>query len=160
LLEIAFTPDSDRDIGAGAERAWQVGRIDLANQSATNLRYGYFAYSVDFKVGPHAFLSASSIPLVDIMFTLAYSLQELQSNGSAEIDFTENSYVIRLVLNGDQVQFTSSRGGPPVAPQCPFGEYVAAARAFITAGIEHLVHHHPAIGDNPALRELREIAGV
>jgi hypothetical protein len=94
------------------------------------------------------------------MFTLAYSLQELQSNGSAEIDFTENSYVIRLVLNGDQVQFTSSRGGPPVAPQCPFGEYVAAARAFITAGIEHLVHHHPAIGDNPALRELREIAGV
>ncbi|MGP4088499.1 hypothetical protein [Streptomyces sp. KR55] len=160
MLKIGFTPDSDRDIPAAAEQAWQAGRIDLATQSATNLRYGYFAYPVDFTVDGHAFLSAAPTPLVDIMFTLAYSLQELKANGSAEIDFTENSYVIRLELDGDRVKFTSSHGAPPVAPQCPFEEYVAAARAFVAAGIEWLVNHHPAIGNNPALRELRELAGV
>lgn len=160
MLKIDFTPDSDSDIPAAAERAWQAGRIDLATQSATNLRYGYFEYPVDFKVGPHAFLSAAPTPLVDIMFTVAYSLQELQSNGSAEIDFTESSYVIRLVLDGDQVKFTSSHRAPSVAPQCPFAEYAATVRAFVTAGIECLERHHPAIGGNPALRELRELARV
>jgi hypothetical protein len=160
VLQISFTPDDTRDIPAAAERAWQAGRIDLATQSATNLRYGYFEYPVDFKVGEQAFLSVAPTPLVDIMFTLAYSLQTLRSDGSAEIDFTENSYVIRLQLEGDRVRFTPSHRAAPVPPECPLADYAKETRAFITSGIEWLVNRYPAIGGNPALSELRELAGV
>ncbi|MFK4066811.1 hypothetical protein [Streptomyces sp. NPDC029674] len=160
MLPIDFTPDSARDIPAGAESAWQAGRIDLATQRATNLRYGYFDYPVDFRVSSHAFLSASSTPLLDIMFTLAHSLRELRSRGSAEIDFTENSYVIRLAIDADQVRFTSSHRAPSAPPRCPLEEYATAARAFITRGTEYLVTHHPPLGDNPALSELRDLAGL
>ncbi|SCG07374.1 hypothetical protein GA0115255_122562 [Streptomyces sp. Ncost-T6T-2b] len=116
MLNIGFTPDSDMDIPAGAERAWRDGRIGLATLSATDLRYGWFAYRTDFEVGGHAFLSGAREPLVDTMFTLAHTLRGLYANGSAEIDFTESSYVIRLEVTGDRVTFTSSHRAPAEPP--------------------------------------------
>jgi hypothetical protein len=145
------------DIPAGAERAWREGLIGLATLSATDLRYGWFAYQIDFKVGGHAFLSATREPLVDIMFTLAYTLQELRAGGSAEIDFTENSYVIHLELAGDRVRFTSSHRAPAVPPECPFDDYAAAVRAFVASGIACLVENRPALAENPVLDELRAL---
>ncbi|MFI8947244.1 hypothetical protein ACIGO6_12075 [Streptomyces sp. NPDC053750] len=159
-MQIKFTPDSRRDIGAGYEQAWQAGRVDLAALGATDLRYGFFEYPVDFIVDGHAFLSADRPPLIDIMFTLGYSLESLESAGVAEIDFTENTYVIRLELAGDQVQFTSTRTVPTPHPSCSFDEYMSGVRSFITDGVEYLELHHPALSRNPAMRELRGLAGV
>ncbi|WP_191848645.1 hypothetical protein, partial [Streptomyces violaceochromogenes] len=139
------------------EKAWQDGRVDLATISATDLRYGWFAYQIDFKVGGHAFLSSTREPLVDIMFTLAYTLQELRAGGSAEINFTENSYVIHLKLVGNRVRFTSSHRTPAVPPECPFEDYTAAVRAFVASGVAYLVESRPALAENPALDELRAL---
>ncbi|MGW6738057.1 hypothetical protein [Streptomyces sp. NPDC055013] len=58
-MKIKFTPDSSGDIGSGYEKAWQAGRVDLATISATDLRYAFFEYPVDFVVDGHA----SSRPL-------------------------------------------------------------------------------------------------
>ncbi|MEW2611543.1 hypothetical protein AB0937_15350 [Streptomyces sp. NPDC047880] len=124
------------------------------------MRYGFFEYPVDFVVGGHAFLSAARPPLTDIMFTLGYSLEDLRSVGAAEIDFTENSYVIRLRRAGDQVQFTSTRGVPMPHPSCSFDAYAAEARAFITGGVEYLERRHPALARNPAMTSLRELADI
>lgn len=157
MLYIDFTPDSDMDIPAGAARAWREGLIGLATLSATDLRYGWFAYQIDFKVGGHAFLSATREPLVDIMFTLAYSLQELRADGSAQINFTENSYVIHLELVGDRVRFTSSHRTPAVPPECQFEDYTAAVRAFVASGVAYLVESRPALAENPVLDELRAL---
>ncbi|EFE73709.1 hypothetical protein K7395_28825 [Streptomyces filamentosus] len=157
MLNIGFTPDSDMDIPAGAERAWRDGRIGLATLSAADLRYGWFAYRTDFEVGGHAFLSAAREPLVDIMFTLAHTLQSLRANGSAEIDFTESSYVIRLELTGDQVTFTSSHRAPVEPPRCAVEEYAAVVRAFVATGAAWLVESRPAIAESPALHELRAL---
>ncbi|MFF9080986.1 hypothetical protein ACF1BR_15055 [Streptomyces rubiginosohelvolus] len=157
MLNIGFTPDSDMDIPAGAECAWREGRIGLATLSATDLRYGWFAYRIDFEVGGHAFLSAAREPLVDIMFTLAHTLRSLHENGSAEIDFTESSYVIRLELTGGRVAFTSSHRAPAEPPQCAVEEYGAAVRAFVATGVAWLVENRPAIAENPALHELRAL---
>ncbi|MEC7051352.1 hypothetical protein RFN57_03395 [Streptomyces violaceochromogenes] len=156
-MKINFTPDSSSDIGSGYEKAWQDGRVDLATISATDLRYGWFAYQIDFKVGGHAFLSSTREPLVDIMFTLAYTLQELRAGGSAEINFTENSYVIHLKLVGNRVRFTSSHRTPAVPPECPFEDYTAAVRAFVASGVAYLVESRPALAENPALDELRAL---
>lgn len=160
LPKINFTPDSRSDIGSGWEKAWEAGRIDLASLSATDLRYGFFEYPVDFTVDGHAFLSAARLPLIDIMFTLGHSLESLSSVGAAEIDFTENSYVIRLALAGDQVQFTSTRGVPTPPPSCSLDAYVSRVLSFITEGVEYLERHHPALTRNPAMASLRERAGV
>jgi hypothetical protein len=159
-LRIGFVPDTDIRVPAGAERAWRAGRIGLATLSATDLRYGWFAFPVDFEVGGHAFLSASREPLVDIMFSLAHSLHTLCSRGSAEIDFTENSYVIRLRRDGEDVEFTSSYAAPAVAPRCPVQEYVEGVCAFVGTGVEWLVEHRPALAENPALHELRALVRV
>ncbi|MFD5341165.1 hypothetical protein [Streptomyces hawaiiensis] len=157
MLHIEFTPDSDMDIPAGAARAWREGLIGLATLSVTDLRYGWFAYQIDFKVGGHAFLSATREPLVDIMFTLAYTPQELRAGGSAEINFTENSYVIHLKLVGDRVRFTSSHRTPAVPPECPVEDYTAAVRSFVASGVAYLVESRPALMENPALDELRAL---
>ncbi|MEU0243294.1 hypothetical protein ABZ192_03055 [Streptomyces sp. NPDC006235] len=160
-MKIKFTPDSSSDIGSGYQQAWQAGRVDLAALSATDLRYAFFEYPVDFIVDGHAFLSAARLPLIDIMFTLGYSLQSLRSTGTAEIDFTENTYVIRLQLIGDQVHFTSTpRGVPTPHPSCSFNEYVSGVRSFITDGVEYLEHRYPALARNPAMNSLRELADI
>ncbi|MEW2811271.1 hypothetical protein AB0929_29925 [Streptomyces massasporeus] len=156
-MKINFTPDSSSDIGAGYEKAWQDGRVDLATISATDLRYAFFAYPVDFIVDGHTFLSREEIPLVDIMFTLGRSLERLRSAGVAEIDFTENSYVIHLELVGDRVRFSSSHRAPAVPPECPFDGYAAAVRAFVASGVACLVESHPALAENPVLDELRAL---
>ncbi|MFJ5865247.1 hypothetical protein ACIQEY_12655 [Streptomyces parvus] len=157
MLNIGFTPDSDRDIPAGAERAWRDGRIGLATLSATDLRYGWFAYRTDFEVGGHVFLAGAREPLVDTMFTLAHSLRGLYANGSAEIDFTESSYVIRLEVTRDRVAFTSSHRAPAEPPRCAVEEYTAAVRAFVATGTAWLAGNRPAIAENPALHELRAL---
>jgi hypothetical protein len=159
-LKINFTPDSSSDIGSGYEKAWQSGRVDLATISATDLRYAFFEYPVDFVVDGHTFLSREQIPLVDIMFTLGHSLERLRSAGAAEVDFTENTYVIRMRLVGDQVQLTSSRGVPTPHPSCSFDAYVSGVRSFITDGVEYLELHYPALSQNPAMRSLRELADI
>ncbi|MFE5894707.1 hypothetical protein ACFQ6E_37995 [Streptomyces sp. NPDC056462] len=159
-LKIKFVPDSRRDIGSGYEQAWQAGRIDLAALSATDLRYGFFEYPVDFIVDDHAFLAGEQIPLIDIMFTLGSSLQSLRTTGSAEIDFTENTYVIRLELTVAQVQFTSTRGVLTPYPSCSLDEYMSGVRSFITGGVEYLELHHPALARNPAMISLRELADI
>lgn len=160
-MKIKFTPDSRSDIGSGYEKAWQAGRVDLAALSATDLRYEFFEYPIDFIVDGHAFLSAARPPLIDIMFTLGYSLQSLRSAGAAEIDFTEDAYVIRLQLVGNQVEFTSTPGGVPTPhPSCSFDEYVSGVRSFITDGVEYLELHHPALARNPAMRSLRELEDI
>ncbi|MER7484065.1 hypothetical protein ABTX60_41635 [Streptomyces sp. NPDC126510] len=159
--KIKFTPDSRRDIGSGYEKAWKAGRIDLAALGTTDLRYGFFEYPVDFTVDGHAFLSAARPPLIDIMFSLGRSMESLRTVGTAKIDFTENTYVIRLQLVGDQVQFTSTpRGVPTPHPSCSFDEYVSEARSFITDGLEYLEHHYPALARNPAMSSLRELANI
>ncbi|MFJ3972769.1 hypothetical protein ACIPYR_32100 [Streptomyces parvus] len=157
MLSIGFTPDSDMDIPAGAERAWRDGRIELATLSATDLRFGWFAYRTDFEVGGHAFLSGAREPLVDTMFTLAHTLRGLYANGSAEIDFTESSYVIRLEATGDRVTFTSSHRAPAEPPRCAVEDYAAAVRAFVATGTAWLAGNRPAIAANPALHELRAL---
>ncbi|MFI8894538.1 hypothetical protein [Streptomyces paradoxus] len=159
-MKIGFPPDSRSDIGAGWAQAWQAGRVDLAALSATDLRYGFFDYPVDFIVDGHAFLAASRTPLVDIMFTLGLSLHGLRTAGSAEIDFTENSYVIRLERAGDQVRFTASYGAPTPSPRCSLDAYTSAVRSFVADGVEYLERHHPALARNPAMQELRELAGI
>ncbi|MFJ1961829.1 hypothetical protein [Streptomyces massasporeus] len=156
-MKINFTPDSSSDIGSGYEKAWQDGRVDLATISATDLRYSFFEYPVDFIVDDHTFLSREEVPLVDIMFTLGRSLESLRSAGAAEIDFTENSYVIHLELVGDRVRFTSSHRAPAVPPECPFDDYAAAVRTFITSGVARLVENRPALAENPVLDELRAL---
>ncbi|MFD5131953.1 hypothetical protein [Streptomyces olindensis] len=142
-MKIRFTPDSSRDIDSGWERAWQAGRVDLAALTATDLRYGFFDYPVDFTVDGHAFLAGTRTPLVDIMFTVGRSLHGLRTEGSAEIDFTENTYVIRLERAGDQVRFTASYGSPTPPPRCSLDAYTAEARSFVTGGVEYLERHHP-----------------
>ncbi|MFI8895808.1 hypothetical protein [Streptomyces paradoxus] len=158
--KIKFMPDSRRDIGSGYEKAWETGRIDLATLSTTDLRYEFFEYRVDFTVDGHAFLSAARPPLLDIMFSLGRSIKSLRTAGTAKIDFTENTYVIRLQLVGDRVQFTSTRGVPTPHPNCSFDEYVSEARSFITGGVEYLERHYPALARNPAMSSLRELAGI
>ncbi len=157
-MKIRFTPDSSRDIDSGWERAWQAGRVDLAALTATDLRYGFFDYPVDFTVDGHAFLAGTRTPLVDIMFTVGRSLHGLRTEGSAEIDFTENTYVIRLERAGDQVRFTASYGAPTPPPRCSLDAYTAEARSFVTGGVEYLERHHPALARNPAMASLRELA--
>ncbi|MFI2715740.1 hypothetical protein ACH5AI_05230 [Streptomyces collinus] len=157
---IAFTPDSRSDIGSGWERAWQAGRVDLAALSATDLRYGFFSYPVDFIVEGHAFLSAARPPLTDIMFTSARSLHSLRDTGSAEIDFTENTYVIRLERAGDQVRFTPSYNAPTPRPRCSFDAYLSGVRSFVTDGVEYLEMRYPALAVNPAMHELRALVQV
>ncbi|MFD5229120.1 hypothetical protein ACFWJ5_11405 [Streptomyces qaidamensis] len=159
-MEIDFTPDSRSDIGSGWEQAWQAGRVDLAALSATDLRYGFFEYPVDFIVEGHAFLSAARPPLADIMFTSAHSLHSLRAAGSAEIDFTENTYVIRLELAGDQVRFTASHNAPTPRPHCSFDAYISGVRSFVTDGVEYLEMRYPALADNPAMHELRALVQV
>ncbi|WP_244176911.1 hypothetical protein [Streptomyces albus] len=133
-LKIKFTPDSRSDIGSGYEKAWKAGRVDLAALSATDLRYGFFEYPVDLIVDGHAFLSAARPPLIDIMFTLGRSLQSLRSAGAAKVDFTDNTYVIRMQLVGRQIEFTSTpRGVPTPHPSCSFDEYVSEVRSSPTA---------------------------
>jgi hypothetical protein len=159
-LKIKFTPDRRRDIGSGFEKAWEAGRIDLATLSTTDLRYEFFEYPVDFTVDGHAFLSAARPPLIDIMFSLGRSMESLRTVGTAKIDFTENTYVIRLQLVGDQVQLTSSRGVPTPHPSCSFDAYVSGVPSFITDGVEYLELHYPALARNPAMRSLRELADI
>ncbi|MEV7082151.1 hypothetical protein AB0N88_27015 [Streptomyces sp. NPDC093516] len=159
-MQIRFTPDSSSDIGAGWERAWQAGRVDPAALTATDLRYGFFEYPVDFTVDGHAFLAAAHTPLVDLMFTVGHSLHGLRTEGAATIDFTENTYVIRLELVGDRVRFTASHDAPAPAPGCPLDTYVCEARRFVTDGVEYLERQHPALARNPAMAALRELAGV
>ncbi|MFD5234622.1 MULTISPECIES: hypothetical protein [Streptomyces] len=159
-MKINFTPDSSSDIGSGYEKAWEAGRVDLAALSTTDLRYEFFEYPVDFTVDGHAFLSGARPPLIDIMFSLGHSMKSLQAVGTAKIDFTENTYVIRLQLVGDRVQFTSTRGVPTPHPNCSFDEYASEARSFITAGVEYLEHHYPALARNPAMSSLRDLAGI
>ncbi|MEW2810879.1 hypothetical protein AB0929_27865 [Streptomyces massasporeus] len=156
-MKIKFTPDRSSDIGSGYQRAWQAGRVDLAVLSTTDLRYAFFEYPVDFIVDGHAFLTAARPPLIDIMFTLGRSLQSLRSTGAADIDFTENTYVIRLQLVGDRVRFTSSHRAPAVPPEWPVEDYAAAVRAFVATGMACLVENHPALAENPALDELRAL---
>ncbi|MFJ7072242.1 hypothetical protein [Streptomyces sp. NPDC098781] len=159
-MKINFTPDSSSDIGSGFEKAWQAGRVDLATISATDLRYAFFEYPVDFVVDGHAFLSRGQMPLIDIMFTLGHSLERLRFAGAAEVDFTESTYVIRIRHVGDQVQFTSSRGVPTPHPSCSFDSYVSGVRSFITDGVEYVELHHPALARNPAMKALRELANI
>ncbi|WP_327668651.1 MULTISPECIES: hypothetical protein [unclassified Streptomyces] len=159
-MKINFTPDSRTDIGSGGEEAWQAGQIDLATLTPTDLRYGFFEYPVDLTVEGHAFLSAARPPLIDIMFTLGLSLQSLRTDGSAQIDFTENTYVISLELVGDQVQFTSTRGVPTPTPSCSVDAYTSEVRSFITSGLEHLETQYPALARNSAMHELRVLAGL
>ncbi|MGW6056511.1 hypothetical protein [Streptomyces sp. NPDC055189] len=160
MPHISFDPEGSRDIPAGARRAWEAGRIDLAALSATDLRYGYFECTVVFKVAEQELLAGAGTPLVDIMFTLAYSLKTLHSGGAADIDFTENTYVIHVELAGDRVRFTPSYNAGPVAPECLLADYEVAVRSFVTSGITWLVQQYPAIERNPALGRLRELAGL
>lgn len=153
-------PDSGRDIGSGYAQAWKAGRIDLTSLTATDLRYGLFEYPVDLTVEGHAFLSGARPPLIDIMFTLGLSLQSLRTDGSAQIDFTENTYVISLELAGNQVQFTSTRGVPTPTPSCSLDAYTSEVRSFIANGLEHLEAQYPALAQNPATSELRALAGL
>ncbi|MBB4796168.1 hypothetical protein [Streptomyces nodosus] len=159
MLEISFAPDVDSDIPEAAKDAWRAGRIDLATQSATNLRYGYFEYPINFIVGGHVLLSATRTPLIDIMFSLAYSVQELNSVGFSEIDFTENTHVIRIGLDEGRVAFTSSRS-PAVTSDCPFEEFVSTVRKFVANGIKWLTGQYPQIVKNPALRELHKLTHI
>lgn len=158
-LKIDFTPDSERDIGPGYAQAWQSGQTDLAALTATDLRYGFFEYPVDLTVEGHAFLSGAPLPLIDIMFTLGLSLQSLRTDGSAQIDFTENTYVISLELVDDQVLFTSTRGVPTPTPSCSLDAYTPEVRPFIANGLEYLELQHPSLARNSATHELRALAG-
>ncbi|MFJ8939787.1 hypothetical protein ACIRL0_29405 [Streptomyces sp. NPDC102365] len=128
--------------------------------SATNLRYGYLIYSVDLEVDGQKFLTASRLPLVDIMYTLSLSVHDLSSDGAAEIDFTENSYMIRLRLQEGKVKFTPSLGAGPEAPECALANYVAAVQEFVTSGISHLVGKYPDIANNQVMSEMRGLAGM
>ncbi|MHC5256611.1 hypothetical protein ACYSUO_01885 [Streptomyces sp. UC4497] len=159
-MKINFTPDSRNDIGSGWEKAWQADRVDLAALTATDLRYGFFFYPVDFTIEGHAFLSYDQHPLIDIMFSLGHSLQRLRTEGSAQIDFTENTYVIRLELAGDQVRFTSNRGTPPPPLSCPLDAYTSEVRSFIANGLEHIEAQYPALARNSAMHELRVLPGL
>lgn len=94
------------------------------------------------------------------MFSLGRSMESLRTVGTAKIDFTENTYVIRLQLVGDQVQLTSSRGVPTPHPSCSFDEYASEIRSFITDGVEYLELHYPALARNPAMSSLRELAAI
>ncbi|GGX84830.1 hypothetical protein [Streptomyces fructofermentans] len=158
LLKIGFTSNNGCDFPAAVERAWKSGIINLSTVSATDLRYGYFIYPVDFKVGGQEFLTAAQLPLVDIMYTLSLSVRDLGSNGSAEIDFTENSYVIRIKLQDSRVKFTPSHGAGAVAPECDLAEYVSEVQEFVTSGISHLVGGYPVFEDNRVIDEMKELA--
>ncbi|MEB8340159.1 hypothetical protein [Streptomyces endophyticus] len=159
-MRIDYTPDSRRDIDPGWAQAWQAGRVDLAALTATDLRYGFFEYPVTLTIEDHAFLSTSHVPLIDIMFSLGNSLQNLHKHGSAQIDFTENTYVISLELAGNQVQFTSTRGVLAPAPSCSLDAYTSEVRSFISNGLEYLEAQYPTLAQNPAMSELRALAGL
>ncbi|MFI5663545.1 hypothetical protein [Streptomyces sp. NPDC051684] len=159
-MRINFTPDSSRDIGSGYEKAWQAGRVDLAALTATDLRYGFFEYPVDLTVEGHAFLSASRPPLIDIMFTLGHSLHGLRTDGSASIDFTENTYMIHLERTREQVLFSASHGAATPRPSCSFAAFTSEVRSFITKGLAYLEPRYPALARNPAMSELRVLAGT
>ncbi|WP_157851667.1 hypothetical protein [Streptomyces monomycini] len=151
MILLTFSPDEQSDFPSPAARP---GTIDLTTESSMNLRYGFFVYPVNLRVDGVEFLSAARVPLIDIMFTVAYSLKDLDHNGAGEVDFTENARVIYVTQQGDNVVFTDPHAG---TASCLRSEYFDAVRDFARQGIQHLADRHPEILSNKTISELREL---
>ncbi|MFF0747110.1 hypothetical protein ACFYVL_42670 [Streptomyces sp. NPDC004111] len=156
MITLSFTPDKERDIPHQATKAIARNQINLESVSVTDLRYGYFDYPTVFRVGAQSFISYPT-PIVDLMYCLALCVREIPVGGESDIDFTENSYVIRFVQSGGFLEITSSAGGYAT---CPADLFYTEARKFIYAGISHIAAEYPVLQRHAAFREIKRIAGI
>ncbi|MFE7121039.1 hypothetical protein ACFU99_36985, partial [Streptomyces sp. NPDC057654] len=155
MLTLDFTPQSRNDLPSTSVRP---GEIYLETESATNLRYGYFNYPITFEADGKQILHHATAPLIDFMFCLAFSIEEIHSTGKSDIDFTENSYVIQLHRNGETLRITAPRKG--IEAECLAEEYFKAAVDLIGKGVAHITAHYPAMAQNPTIENLREVAKI
>ncbi|MFD4235767.1 hypothetical protein [Streptomyces sp. NPDC058542] len=157
MLSIDFTPELGSDTPPELESAALRGKIDWAELSTLFLRYTYFIYPVTLTVDDTEIISHNRLPLIDFMFCLAYSVEELRGTGKGEISFTEGSSEIHISLKDDRLIF-SPTWSEPVNASCGVEEYDRTVSRFILSGIQMIVDRYPEMENNPAIRELRNAA--
>ncbi|MGW7090486.1 hypothetical protein [Streptomyces sp. NPDC054874] len=157
MLSIEFTPELGRDTPPELESAALRGEINWAELSTLFLRYTYFIYPVTLTADDTEIISQNRLPLIDFMFCLAYSVEELRETGKGGISFTEDSSEIHISLKSDRLVF-SPTWAEPVNASCGVEEYARAVSRFVRSGVQVVVDHYPEMGNNPAIRELRSAA--
>ncbi|MFI2073180.1 hypothetical protein [Streptomyces triculaminicus] len=150
MIELTFSPRPENDF-PGPKKA-----RDLPTVSEMDLRYGYFEADVTFRVeGADFFYPCRRLPLIDFMFTLAYSAQSIRSGELGEIDFTESSDWVRLYPQGDRIEIRIKKGSP--SGSCGVDEYFTAVSGFVQSGIGNIISRHPGMKENPAISRLRNM---
>ncbi|MFC8705885.1 hypothetical protein ACFUIV_27410 [Streptomyces anulatus] len=157
MLSIEFTPELGRDTPPELESAALRGGINWAELSMLLLRYTYFIYPVTLTVDDTEVISQNRLPLIDFMFCLAYSVEELRETGKGGISFTDDSSEIHIFLKCDRLAF-SPTWADPVNASCGVEEYARVVSRFIRSGAQAVVDRYPEMGNNPAIRELRNTA--
>ncbi|MGW2865999.1 hypothetical protein [Streptomyces sp. NPDC001205] len=160
MIAIAFTPDDRGDIlNDMARESLSEGLFALESLTSTEFRYSYFVYQTHFSIGGTDFLPDVPVPVMDLMYCLGYSLQNLPSDGKSRISFTEDSEIIQLVLSGDMVRADSSTN-PDRHGECPAAEYYSAVWTFINSGTRHILGKYPQLDGHQAFRELAGLAAA
>ncbi|MEU8548874.1 hypothetical protein AB0C81_18090 [Streptomyces roseoverticillatus] len=150
MIDLSFSPDPECDF----PRSGRKKALELVSEM--DLRYGYFEADITFRVsGADFFQPAGKFPLIDFMFTLAYSVLGIRDSGIGEIDFTESSNWIRVEQCEDVLTFRNKLGDKNGT--CSVVEYVSAVKAFIESGITDTVSRHPQMAGHPTLLKLSHL---
>ncbi|MGW6152106.1 hypothetical protein ACWFRM_03105 [Streptomyces sp. NPDC055144] len=148
MFSVTFAPESMRGMT-------DKQREKLERASEMDLRYEYFWANIQLAAGGLGVEEFPGTPVLDFMFCLLLSSQEIREGNAGCVAFTESDVVIVLAPSGETL--TISRSWDPVAGNCTIAEFLAGVSRFSGETLEYIARRYPAFQEHPTHRKLMDM---
>ncbi|MFD0029150.1 hypothetical protein ACWGDS_17365 [Streptomyces sp. NPDC055059] len=130
-------------------------REKLERASEMDLRYEYFWADFRLAAGGLGVEEFPGILVLDFMFCLLLSSQEIREGNAGSVAFTESDLLIELVPSGETL--TISRSWDPVAGNCTIAEFLVDVSRFSGDTLEYIARRYPDFQGHPTHRKLMDM---